>query len=411
MKLLSMKLLFIHQNFPGQFIHLAPELAKNPGADIRTLTISNRPIPAGVQTYRYKINRGSTKNIHPWVIDMETKAIRGEAVYYAALQLKKQGYYPDIVFAHPGWGESLFIKDVWPETKLLVYCEYYYNALNGDVGFDPEFNDHQSSTLPRLRMKNANHDLHLLNATKGLSPTAYQRSTFPELFQQKIDVIHDGINTKFAAPNPNAAIDIQGLKLSKSDEVITFVNRNFEPLRGYHIFMRSLGKILRDRPKAQVIIVGGDEVSYGAAAPSNTTWKNVFLAEVKDQIDLDRVHFVGKLGYNQFITLLQVSSVHVYLTYPFVLSWSLMEAMGCGCAIVASDTVPVKEVIQHNETGILVNFFDTDNIANQVIELLKKPEERERLGKTARQFIIDNYDLQTICLPKQINWLNSIMNT
>lgn len=403
-----MKLLFIHQNFPGQFIHLAPALAATPGNDIRTLTISNRPIPAGVQTYRYKINRSSTKDIHPWMVDLETKTIRGEATYYAALQLKQQGYFPDVIFAHPGWGESLFLKDVWPEAKLVVYCEYYYNAINGDVGFDPEFDDQKAGTLPRLRMKNTNHDLHLLNATRGLSPTLYQRSTFPALFQQKIDVIHDGIDTRVATPNSQACIEIQGIRFSKSDEVITFVNRNLEPLRGYHIFMRSLEKILQDRPKAQVVIVGGDDVSYGARPPADSTWKNIFLNEVKDRIDLSRVHFVGKLNYSNFITLLQVSSVHVYLTYPFVLSWSLMEAMSCGCAIVASDTAPVKEMLHPNETGILVNFFDADDISNKVIELLQNKQERERLGNNARAFIMNNYDLQKICLPKQITWINSI---
>ncbi len=403
-----MKLLFIHQNFPGQFIHLAPALAKHSGNEVRTLTISNRQIPEGIQTSRYKINRGSTKDIHPWLIDLETKTIRGEAAYYAALQLKHQGYYPDIIFAHPGWGESLFLKDVWPAAKLLVYCEYYYNANDGDVGFDPEFNNQEPGMAARLRMKNANHDLHLLNATRGLSPTLYQKSTFPEFFQPKIDVIHDGIDTQFAAPNINAALDIAGLRISKSDEVITFVNRNLEPLRGYHIFMRSLAKILQDRPNAKIIIVGGDEVSYGAKSPTGTSWKNLFFTEVKNKIDLNRVHFAGKVNYKDFITLLQISSVHVYLTYPFVLSWSLLEAMSCGCAIVASDTAPVKEVISNDETGMLINFFDAEKLAATVIQLLENPQERKRIGENARNFIIDNYDLRNVCLPKQIHWINSL---
>ncbi len=403
-----MKLLFIHQNFPGQFIHLAPALAKHSGNEVRTLTISNRQIPEGIQTSRYKINRGSTKDIHPWLIDLETKTIRGEAAYYAALQLKHQGYYPDIIFAHPGWGESLFLKDVWPAAKLLVYCEYYYHVNDGDVGFDPEFNNQEPGMAARLRMKNANHDLHLLNATRGLSPTLYQKSTFPEFFQPKIDVIHDGIDTQFAAPNINAALDIAGLRISKSDEVITFVNRNLEPLRGYHIFMRSLAKILQDRPNAKIIIVGGDEVSYGAKPPTGTSWKNLFFTEVKNKIDLNRVHFAGKVNYKDFITLLQISSVHVYLTYPFVLSWSLLEAMSCGCAIVASDTVPVKEVISNDETGMLINFFDTEKLAATVIQLLENPQERKRIGENARNFIIDNYDLRNVCLPKQIHWINSL---
>lgn len=404
-----MKLLFIHQNFPGQFIHLAPALANISGSDIRTLTISSRPIPNGVQAHRYTIKRGSSKSIHPWISDLETKTIRGEAVYFAALQLKKQGYYPDIIFAHPGWGESLFLKDVWPESKLLVYCEYYYSNFKGDVGFDQEFKNPHVESPARLRMKNANHDLHLLNASRGLSPTMYQRSTFPELFQSKIDVAHDGIDTQTATPNPTATFDIQGLKLRKCDEVITFVNRNLEPLRGYHIFMRSLPKILRDRPNLNVVIVGGDDVSYGARSPSGATWKNIFLTEVSDKIDLNRVHFVGNLNYRSFIALLQISTVHVYLTYPFVLSWSLMEAMSCGCAIVASDTAPVKELITTNKTGVLIDFFDFENLSNQVIKLLSDAKERERLGKNARDFIIENYDLRNICLPQQLQWIKSML--
>ncbi|MEN0036679.1 MAG: hypothetical protein AAGC78_06410 [Cellvibrio sp.] len=301
-----MKVLFIHQNFPAQFVHLAPALAADPKNDIRVLTPSKRPCPSGVKLHSYDIKRSSSNEIHPWLVDLETKTIRAEAAYWAAMKLKKDGFSPDLIIAHPGWGESLFLKDVWPQAKLALYCEYYYQATGGDVGFDPEFSIPELDMACRLRLKNANFDLHLLQADAGISPTHFQRSTFPRHFQDKISVIHDGIDTALIKPNPNVSMRLNGVELTKKDEVITFVNRNLEPLRGYHVFMRALPKILKENPKARVIIVGGDDVSYGSKAPEGTTWKNLFLDEVREQLDMSRVHFVGKLPYPDFIQLLQL---------------------------------------------------------------------------------------------------------
>jgi len=405
-----MNVLFIHQNFPAQFVHLAPALAADPNNDIRALTPSNRPCPAGVKLHTYNIKRSSSKEIHPWLGDMETKTIRAEAAFWGAMQLKKEGFIPDLIIAHPGWGESLFLKDVWPHAKLALYCEFYYQAVGGDVNFDPEFSTPELDMACRLRLKNANFDLHLLQADAGISPTHYQRSTFPKHFQDKISVIHDGIDTNRIKPNPKVTMRLNGMELTKNDEIITFVNRNLEPMRGYHIFMRALPKILKDNPNARVIIVGGDDVSYGSKPPSDTTWKQHFLNEVCDQLDLTRVHFVGKLPYPDFIQLLQLSTVHVYLTYPFVLSWSLLEAMSAGCVIVASDTAPVREVIKHNETGLLVDFFDANALSEKVSYLLENSNGRKRLGGSAREFVIRNYDLKTICLSKQELWVHKSIN-
>ncbi len=405
-----MRILFIHQNFPAQFVHLAPALAADTKNDIRVLTPSKRPVPHGVKVHHYSIRRSSSENIHPWLVDMETKTIRAEAAFRAALELKKQGFNPDLIIAHPGWGESLFLKEVWPTAKLALYCEFYYQVHGADTNFDPEFTEHEEDLACRLKLKNANFDLHLLQADAGLSPTHYQRSVFPEYFQPKISVIHDGINTDLLKPNHNVAMQLNGKTITRDEQIITFVNRNLEPMRGYHIFMRALPEILKQNPKARVIIVGGDDVSYGSKPPTGTTWKELFLQEVKSQLDLSRVHFVGKLSYPNFIQLLQVSSVHVYLTYPFVLSWSLLEAMSVGCAIVGSNTTPVQEVIKHNEAGILVDFFDAQKIAGQVTHLLNNPQEQVRLGNTAREFILQNYDLNNVCLPKQRFWVDGVLN-
>jgi len=229
--------------------------------------------------------------------------------------------------------------------------------------------------------------------------------------------VHDGIDTQAVAPNPQAKLTLnqgnnQNLTLTKADEVITFVNRNLEPYRGYHVFMRALPELLKHRPKARVLMVGGDDVSYGARPENGQKWKDIFAQEVRPQIsdaDWNRVHFLGNIPYQHFIPLLQLSTVHVYLTYPFVLSWSLLEAMSVGCAIVASDTQPLHEAIKHNETGRLVNFFDHAQLTEQVCQLLDQPEERQRLGQNARTFAQQNYDLQTVCLPQQLAWVEGIV--
>lgn len=395
-----MKILFVHQNFPGQFKHLAAKLGQSPDDQVVAMSMNTFNAMNGVEVLHYRAARGTTPGIHPWVAETETKVIRGEAAFRQALALKDRGFYPDLIMAHPGWGESLFLKEVWPAARLVIYCEFYYGSSGRDTGFDPEFPMFDQGELCRIHMKNVNNLLHFELADAGLSPTEWQRSTFPARFQSKIDVVHDGIDTERARPNPNIRVQIGKRTLSRNDEVITFINRNLEPYRGYHIFMRSLPQILRARPKARVLIIGGDEVSYGPKPSSAQSWKTQFLEEVRDQIDVSRVHFLGKVPYENLIALLQLSSVHVYLTYPFVLSWSLLEAMSCECAIVASDTQPLHEAIMHHETGILTPFFDVDALAGEVIELLKNPKKRQQLGRAARAFAIKQYDLQQVTMPR-----------
>lgn len=408
-----MNILFIHQNFPGQFKFLAPALAQQGHA---VVAMTMQKIEArqwlGVKLVPYGATRGTTPNVHPWVSDFETKAIRGEACFRAALKLKAQGFSPDVVVAHHGWGESLFLKEVWPAAKLGIYCEFFYHAQGADVGFDPEFPPRDEGEACRLRLKNLNNLLHFDIADAGISPTHWQASTFPEPFRSRITVVHDGIDTEALIPNDPVSLTINGnLTLTRQDEIITFVNRNLEPYRGYHIFMRALPEILKRRPRARVLIVGGDDVSYGARPAGERKWKDIFVEEIRPQISDDewaRVHFLGKIPYEHFIPLLQLSSVHVYLTYPFVLSWSLLEAMSVGCAIVASDTQPLREAIIHGDTGRLVDFFDVSSVAHEICALLDDPDLRARLGQHARQFAQENYDLKTVCLPRQLAWVNAL---
>ena len=428
-----MKFLFIHQNFPGQFTHLAPALAADPRHEVVALRMQREggQVWKGVRIVTYHPSRGSTPRIHPWVIDLETKVIRAEAAFHACRQLRREGFVPDAVIAHPGWGESMFVKEVWPGTRLGIYCEFFYRSSGADTGFDPEFTGEGEGEPCRVRLKNLNHLLHVDYADAALSPTQWQASTYPEEFRRRITVVHDGIDTQRVAPNPDAVFALAGpaapgapsvarnagaaagatpapRRLTRADEVITFVNRNLEPYRGYHQFMRALPSILAERPRAEVVIVGGSGVSYGGRPPDGRTWQEIFLEEVRDRIDLRRVHFVGQIPYPQFLALLQVSTVHVYLTYPFVLSWSLLEAMSAGCAIVASDTAPVREAIVHGRTGRLVDFFDPARLAAETVALLADPAERARLGRQAREFAVGRYDLQGVCLPRQLAWVGEL---
>ncbi len=411
-----MNILFVHQNFPGQFKHLAPALASQ-GHKVVALHINACPPMPGVALVRYAVKGRPGQGTQRWLADLAVKTLRGEAAWQAALQLREQGFVPDVIVAHPGWGESLFLQQVWPQARLGIYCEFFYQAEGADTGFDPEFGQPEADSACRLQMKNANYELHFPRAHAGIAPTHWQASLFPEPFAQRIAVIHDGIRTDQIKPDAKASIRVQtpqGLvQLGQGDEVITFVNRNLEPYRGYHQFMRALPAILKARPQARVVIIGGNEVSYGAAPPPGPdgqaqTWREIFLNEVKGELDLSRVHFVGKVPYADYLRVLQVSTVHVYLTYPFVLSWSLLEAMSTGCAIVASDTAPVREAIRHGETGQLVDFFDPAALARQVIALCDNPSERTRLGEQARAFAVEQYDLETRCLPAQMAWVEQL---
>lgn len=412
------KLLFIHHNFPGQFKHLAPALAAR-GHEVRAVALNLPPqrraalARQGVQALAYQPQRASTPQLHPWVADLETKVIRGQACADALRGLRAQGWTPDAVVAHPSWGESLFLRQVWPQVPLGLYCEFFYHAQGMDVGFDPEFaSANAEEEASRIRLKNLHYLLQFEDCQAGLAPTHWQAASFPGAFRERITVVHDGIDTDALAPRPGVRIALaSGLTLTRADEVVTFVNRQLEPYRGYHMFMRALPALLRARPRAQVLIVGGQGAAYGPPAPPGTSWKQRFVDEVRPGLTAQewaRVHFLGSLPYAHFVALLQVSTAHVYLTYPFVLSWSLLEAMSVGCAIVASDTAPVREAVTDGQTGVLVDFFDPAALAAQVARLLEDPAERARLGANARAWACQHYDLQRVCLPRQLDWVSAL---
>lgn len=411
-----MKILFIHQNFPGQYKHLAPALVAQ-GHDCVALTLRvDKPTEwRGVKILPYTLPRRNGQAVHPWLLDLDTKVTRADACFHAAREMRAQGFSPDLILAHHGWGEPMFLRDVWPDARMALYCELYHEASYPHLDFDPEFPAQDPEVQPlRIRLKNINNHLHFDQAQAGISPTAFQADTFPAEFRDKITVAHDGIDTVFSRPDPMVELKLKGRDpITSADEVITFVNRNLEPYRGYHIFMRALPRLLKERPRSRVIVIGGDEVSYGAQPPKGKTWKQIFIDEVRGKIpdaDWRRVHFLGRIPHDQFTRVLQMSTVHVYLTYPFVLSWSLLEAMACEAAIVASDTIPVREVITDGKTGVLVDFFDREAMVDRVCALLDDPERRHSLGRAARDTMVTSYDLQSVCLPRQLLWVQQVMD-
>ncbi|SEQ08410.1 Glycosyltransferase involved in cell wall bisynthesis [Faunimonas pinastri] len=404
-----MRILFVHQNFPGQYKHIVEALAREPGHELVALTINNHPVPQAVRKVLYKPARSSSTEIHPYAVDYEAKLIRGEAAARAAMDLKAKGFKPDIICGHPGWGELLFLRDIWPDVPILSYLEFYYRAIGADHNFDPEFADQSLEGAWRLRAKNAGFLIDLEAMDWGVSPTKWQWQQLPEFAKARTTVLHDGVDTDHVRPSPDARIQLgRAGECRPGDEIITFVNRNLEPYRGYHSFIRALPEILKRRPKARAVLVGGDAVSYGKKAPEGQSWKQIFLNEVKDSLDLSRVHFVGKIPYGTYLNLLQVSAAHVYLTYPFVLSWSMLESMAAGCLLIGSDTPPVREVLDPGRNGLLVDFFSPGDIAETVVKALENPGDYRDMRRAARATVVEQYDLKRVCLPGHLKLIRDV---
>lgn len=400
-----MKLLFVHQNFPGQFLHLAPALVSR-GHQVVGLTAARNKRTAPVPVLRYR--DPAERKVEGAAKTYAEMSERGVSVARAALQLTRQkGFVPDIVFGHGGWGETLFLREVWPDARHLTYAEFYYRAKGADTGFDPEFQNVDGPNLSVVARR-AHLLQALVEADAALAPTAWQASTYPEELRDKISVIHDGIDTDRVRPDPDARLTLpNGRILAPGDEVLSFVNRNLEPYRGYHIFMRALPEVMKARPEAQIVIVGGDAQSYGPAPAKGMTWKQIFLDEVKDRVDLSRIHFLGNVPYPEFLSLLQVTRVHAYLTYPFVLSWSMLEAMSAGALVVGSRTKPVEELIRDGENGRLVDFFDVNGWSEALTAALADPEAAAPLRAAARATISDSYDLKRHSLPRLVEFVEN----
>jgi glycosyltransferase involved in cell wall biosynthesis len=406
-----MNYLFIHQNFPGQYRHVVRYLADQPGNLVYFITQPNENSMAGVYKVSYPKDQRGPIACHAFAVEIERAIHTGASVAEICRGLREQGFRPDLIIGHSGWGETLFVKDVFPDVPLLANFEFFYHAHGVDVGFDPEFASIFSEPA-RLRARNGVTLMAFHAADWGHSATQWQRSLHPAEMLPRISVLHEGVDTDIVCPYARASFTLPGTrrKLSRRDEVVTYVARNLEPYRGFHVFMRALPQLLRRRKRAQIVIVGGDGVSYGAPPPPRSSFRDMMLQELGAKLDLARVHFVGMLDYHAYINLLQVSSVHVYLTYPFVLSWSLLEAMACGCLIVASDTPPVREVLQDGSNALTVDFFAYKQLAQRIEAALDRPDEMKALRKAARTTAVSQFDLKRLLLPRWNALFDDLIN-
>ncbi len=406
-----MKLLLVHQNSPGQYREIVHWLAAQGEHELVFLTQRNDTPPIdGVRVVQYESHHKIEKGAYALSKFWEEAAGNGYGAAVAAKQLAKEGFHPDLIVGHTGWGELTFLKQVWADVPIIGYFEYFYLAEGGLVGFDPDETVSEDCRF-MMQARNVNNYVNLETVDVAMTPTQWQRDTFSKGFHEKMYVCHDGIRTERLSENPDASVYLRRLDrhVTKEDEIITFISRNMEPARGFHVFMRALPIIQKARPNARVILVGGNEVSYGAPSKHPNGFRGEMSDEVGHLIDWDRVHFVGKVPYLRLLDIIRISTCHTYLTKPFVLSWSLLESMGLGATIVASDTAPVREAITHGETGLLVDFFDHEALAEQIIDVLADPEKHEHLGPAARQHILENYDFETVCLPEHIGQMNRLL--
>ena len=399
-----MNVLFVHNSFPAQFKHIVAQLHADGSGRIAAIGAETATAMPGVELRRYNTPL-AIGSAHTFSRRFEIECRRAEQVMFAALQLKSDGFEPDLIFAHCGWGETLPLRTVFPSARMAVYCEYYYRPEGQDVGFDPETGQFGVDGIVGLNAKNASTLLALAECDIGVSPTPWQKSTFPLEFQSKIEVAHEGVDTQWLAPDPTAKVELPGgLRLTRDDEVVTYFSRSLEPMRGFHIFLRALPEILRARPDAHVVLVGAETVSYGHQPPGGGSWKAFCLREALPNLDLARVHFMERLPHASLRALMQVSTVHVYLTYPFVLSWSCVEAMSTGCAIVASDTAPVRDILIDDDNAVLTPFHDPRALAAAISSLLADPARRERLSKRARASALSGFDIG-VCVSRTLDLL------
>jgi len=393
--------LFIHQNFPGQYRHLVRQLADRPDSTVYFLTQPNDNEMPGVRKIVYPKDERGPVHCHPYAVDVDRAIHTGATVAERCRALRDEGVRPDIIIGHSGWGETLFVKEVFPDVPLLANFEFYYRAQGVDVGFDPEFAS-VFNNPSRLHARNATNLLAFESADWGHSATQWQRSLYPGYVQEQITVIHEGVDTDAARPNTEALFRPPGARraLTREDEVVTYVARNLEPYRGFHILMRALPRLLRRRRRLQVLIIGGDGVSYGSPPPPGSSFRQVLLDELGDTLDLRRVHFLGQVDYGTYLNVLQLSSVHAYLTYPFVLSWSFLEAMASGCLVVGSATAPVLEVLRDGVNGLAVDFFSPQALADRIEQVLDHPDRMQALRDKARRTIVQGFDLRRRQLPR-----------
>lgn len=406
-----MNILFIHQNYPAQYKHLLDWLGPQGKHRIVFLTQSKQVPKVGThQIIQYQPKHKLERNAYELSRYFESSCAAGETVAGICRALDQKGFRPDIVIGHSGWGETLFIKHVWPKVPVLSYFEYFFSPHDSCMDFDPEFPLTKSSELA-ISARNAVNYLSHAASTAGQTPTTWQRDTYPESFHAKIRVIHEGIDTRRIKPNPKVSAKLGRLDrpVTRQDEIFTYAARNMEPVRGFHVFMRALPDILAARPNARALIIGGNEVSYGLKADEKGGFRARMEHELGSRVDWSRVHFLGRVPHDVFIATLQLSRCHVYMSMPFVLSWSLLEAMSAGATVVASNVAPVREAVTDGKTGFLVDFFSPAMLARRVIDVLAHKNNFAEMGQKARAHIVKRYELLDVCLPAQLAYIDELL--
>lgn len=398
-----MIVLFIHRNFPAQFKNIAIEFAKNPLNVVLFITSNTTTQIQGINKLVYAPKQKTSK--HPYMDIYEESLLHGQAAAEMALLIKKRNIKPDLIFGH-SWGPSMFIKDIFPDVPYISYFEWF--SREKDSAYDFGGNVLNVDKKSHIRCNNAQILMDLCSCDAGISPTYWQRKQFPAEFQEKIKVIHDGVDTEFFKPNKDARFLIkdENIELTANDEVITYATRGMESLRGFPQFMEAVQKLQKKRPNAHFVIAGEDKVFYGPGAPDGKTFKEYMLKKLN--LDMKRVHFVGSLSYEDYRSLLQVSSAHVYLTYPFVLSWSILDAMACECCVVASNTQPVLEVIEDNKNGLLTDFFDVAGLAKKIEYALDNPDKVKKIKENARKIVVEKYQVNKV-LAKQMEFIKEVI--
>lgn len=400
-----MKILLMHPNFPAQFLNLCLVLGAHPDYEIVFLTARREGDVPGVRKVYFESSREAHPEMHPYLNSVESAVLQGQAAYKAARELKHSGFVPDLILGHSGWGSTLYMKDLFPEAALVGYFEWFYHASGADLGFDPA-DPVDAIGAMRTRTINTPFLLDLTACDAGISPTHWQQQQFPAEFRRKIWVCHDGVQTNRYTPAPGQKICFPdlGIDLSGAREVVTYVGRGMETYRGFPQFMQAMARVLERRPGCHAVVVGAERIAYGGRKPPPPYASFKEWAQKEVDLDWSRVHFTGLLSRIRYREVLQASSAHVYLTVPFVLSWSMLEAMSAGCLLVASDTPPVREMVTDGENGLLVDFFDVQAIAGRVEEALQRQAELSGLRVAARQTILERYDWQKL-LPQQVNFL------
>jgi glycosyltransferase involved in cell wall biosynthesis len=380
---MSRGVLFVHNNFPAQFRALAETLMAL-GVPCAAVGSAASPGVADMALGRYNLGRGTTPGVFPLATRAEADLIRGASALRVARRLKETGFDPAVIVGHPGWGETLFLDDVWPHARQVMFSEFFYRGHGLDIGFDTEFFEPTEQAVLLGKAKNATMALALTDAEVIVTPTEFQASALPSVFRPRVRVIHEGIDTQAIAPGPAEPFALSdGRIIAPGTPVITHVNNHLEPLRGLHIFARSLPRLMAAVPDAQVLVFGADSPRpYGGNPPDGRTWREVIFGDL--DLDATRLHFMGKAPHAQMLAALKLSTAHVYYTYPFVLSWSLVEAMASGCYIVASDTPPLHDAIEDGISGRLLPFFDVDALSDTLIAACRDPRATAPLRAAAR---------------------------